>query len=109
MRSLIPNEEHFAGVVRRDWERITAVLIGEPSLERVLLFGSRAKGTYERGSDIDLACYGSSLDITKMNRLRARIDELPTAYTVDLIRFESIENPDLSTHIERVGIPILER
>ena len=32
-----------------------------PEIERVVLFGSRAKGTAKRGSDVDLALWGKSL------------------------------------------------
>ena len=32
-----------------------------PNIDKVLIFGSRAKGTYSEGSDIDLAAVGENI------------------------------------------------
>jgi nucleotidyltransferase substrate binding protein (TIGR01987 family) len=45
-------------------DRIRTVLGACPAVERALLYGSRAKGNYHRGSDIDLALEGQQLDDT---------------------------------------------
>ncbi len=39
-------------------ERVVEILTREAQPDEVLLFGSRAKGTAHRGSDIDLAIVG---------------------------------------------------
>ena len=64
--------------------------------EEVLIFGSRAKGNYKKGSDIDLVIKGKDcLDIS------AYIDdELPTPYMVDIINYSSIDNPELKKNID---------
>lgn len=95
--------------MRSEWVRYISVLETEPGVRRVVLFGSRAKVIHDRGSDIDSACFGIDLDLTAMNRLRSRFDDLPTPYTFDFVHYESITNEELVAHIDRVGIPILER
>jgi predicted nucleotidyltransferase len=35
-------------------EKICSVLASHPQIEKTLLYGSRAKGNYKNGSDIDL-------------------------------------------------------
>ena len=43
------------GLSQQTVAQITRVLTEFPDVERAVLFGSRAKGTHKRGSDIDLA------------------------------------------------------
>ncbi|AEG02796.1 nucleotidyltransferase domain-containing protein [Methylomonas methanica] len=73
-------------------------------VERVLLYGSRAKGTFRNGSDIDLTLLGDNLDYGLLNRIETEIDDLLLPYTVDLSLFQQIDNPDLIDHIRRVGL-----
>ena len=39
-------------------EKIQTVLAGFPQVEKALLYGSRAKGSFKPGSDIDLTLIG---------------------------------------------------
>jgi uncharacterized protein len=73
-------------------------------VEQVLLYGSRAKGTQRKGSDIDLTLSGDKLDYRLLNRIETEIDDLLLPYTVDLSLFKQIDNPDLIDHIRRVGL-----
>jgi len=77
-------------------------------VEKVLIYGSRARGDYENGSDIDLAIYG---DVTLDDRLRLsrQIRDLPIPYTCDLSVFKDIANENLREHIERVGLVFYEK
>jgi predicted nucleotidyltransferase len=50
-------------------ERIQGVLEQFPEVEKALLYGSRAKGTYRPGSDIDLTLCGSGLGLTQLARI----------------------------------------
>jgi predicted nucleotidyltransferase len=43
------------GLLDRDMEAIAAVLSQEPRVEKAIIFGSRAKGNFRNGSDVDLA------------------------------------------------------
>ena len=88
---------------------IKAVFAGCKDIETVILYGSRAKGNYKKGSDIDLTLTGNNLcsDIVfKVDRL---IEELYLAYTFDISIFANIRNQSLIDHIERVGIVFYER
>ncbi|SNS43263.1 Nucleotidyltransferase domain-containing protein [Anaerovirgula multivorans] len=78
-------------------------------IEKVLLYGSRAKGNYKNGSDIDLTLVGKNINLEDINKLHLELDELYLPYGFDLSIFEKIENKDLIDHINRVGIIIYER
>lgn len=73
-------------------------------ITQVLLYGSRAKGTFRKGSDIDLTLYGDGVDYRLLTRIETEIDDLLLPYTVDLSLFRQIDNPDLLDHISRVGL-----
>lgn len=80
------------------------VFTRHPEIEQVLLYGSRAKGTQRKGSDIDLTLLGDELDYRLLTRIETEIDDLLLPYTVDLSLFRQIDNPDLIEHISRVGL-----
>ena len=68
-------------------------------MERVVVFGSRAMGTYKDGSDIDLALFGASITLREILRIETEIDDLLLPYKVDLVNFATVENPDLRRDI----------
>ncbi len=80
-----------------------------PAIEQVIAFGSRAKGNYRHGSDIDLAIKGRKLAFNELMQLENQIDDLNMPYTVDLIQYEQLGNRELVAHIDRVGIVIYSK
>ncbi|HKK34487.1 MAG TPA: nucleotidyltransferase domain-containing protein [Desulfomicrobiaceae bacterium] len=84
-------------------DRINGVFLSHPEVHEVILYGSRAKGSYRLGSDIDLTMRGTGLDLRLMNRISLEIDDLLLPYSVDLSIFAHIDNKELLDHIERVG------
>jgi uncharacterized protein len=91
-------------------KKIQTVLARYPQVETAVLYGSRAKGNYKPGSDIDLTLYGGEeLALTVLLRLMSEIDDLLLPYSVDLSIFHTINDPDLIDHIKRVGVPFYER
>jgi predicted nucleotidyltransferase len=88
--------------------RINTVFSQYPDIEKVVLYGSRAKGNYREGSDIDLTLMGGALSHAQLNRIETQIDDLLLPYTIDLSLFESIDNANLIEHIRRVGVVFYE-
>ncbi|WP_295390379.1 nucleotidyltransferase domain-containing protein [uncultured Thiodictyon sp.] len=84
-------------------DQIRAVFADCPKIERALLYGSRAKGNYRHGSDIDLVLEGRELDDSQMLALETRLDDLLLPYSIDLSRLAGIRNEALRDHIGRVG------
>jgi uncharacterized protein len=74
-----------------------------PSVEKILLFGSRARGDHDERSDIDLgiACPGASLE--EWATIWSIVDEAPTLLNVDLVRLEQVDDA-LRQAIEREGV-----
>jgi predicted nucleotidyltransferase len=76
-----------------------------PEITKVVLFGSRAKGKFKPGSDIDLAVEGISNGL-QIEALALELNDLPLPYKFDLKSLGNIQNSALLEHIERVGITI---
>jgi len=85
-------------------ESLRALFRNHSKIEKVVLYGSRAKGTFKSGSDIDLAIVAPQLDLSDLLRIENEIDDLLLPYKVDLSLLHQIENPDLVDHIDRVGV-----
>jgi uncharacterized protein len=90
--------------------QIHAVLARHPQVEKAILYGSRAKGNFKNGSDIDLTLIGKEdLNIEILYRIIDEIDDLLLPYTFDLSIFHQISDPDVIDHIKRVGVVFYEK
>lgn len=74
-----------------------------PQIEQVKIYGSRAKGNFKEGSDIDFAIFGE-LDETLILKISGEMEELPLPYKFDITGYSLIENPKLKDHIDRIGL-----
>ena len=89
--------------------RIHQVLARHPEVERAILYGSRAKGNFKPGSDVDLTLAGDNLNLAILGRIDEELDDLLLPYKFDLSIFGKIAHADLLDHIRRVGIPFYEK
>lgn len=98
------------GLEENDIQAVCAVLVRYPQVEKAVLYGSRAKGNYKTGSDIDLTLLGGDdLTLEILYRIMGEIDDLLLPYTVDLSIFRQISDPDVIDHIRRVGVVFYEK
>ena len=102
-------EKTTVGIQESDIKGIVSVLQHYYKITKVILFGSRAKGTYTNGSDIDLALDGSELTLHDVLDISMELEELNLPYKFDLIIRERIKEEALLDHISRVGIVLFER
>ncbi len=78
-------------------------------IDKVVLYGSRAKGNYRNGSDIDLTLFGNDIDYKLQIDIFDDLDELLLPYMIDLSVYYDISNDKLKEHITRVGEVFYER
>ena len=83
--------------------KICAIFQQYPQIEKVMLYGSRAKGSYRVGSDIDLSIQGD-VDVDTLLKIENEIDDLLLPWSVDLSILHKIDNMDLVEHIRRCGV-----
>ena len=97
------------GLKDKHRQAIIDILAAHPGVERAVLFGSRAMGTFTSASDVDIALFGDSLTMTDQARLADAIDKLTIPQRVDLLRYKTIKNKALLKHIEQHGITLHEK
>jgi predicted nucleotidyltransferase len=83
-------------------KRLLSVLSAAPNLQAVWLFGSRAMGRYQPGSDIDICLEGPRLSHADRLRLMVAVDDLLLPWKVDLVPRHELP-ADLEAHVQRVG------
>ena len=90
-------------------EDLAGRLARHPAVERVWLFGSRARGDCFERSDIDLAIEAPAMAHHDWLKIRLDFeDEAPTLLLIDLLRWEEAPE-DLRAQIRDEGIVIYER
>ena len=89
--------------------QIHEVLARFPEVERALLYGSRAKGNFKPGSDIDLTLAGTSVTSKTLGQIQSELEDGLLPYTFDLSILTQITQADLLDHIRRVGVVFSER
>ena len=93
-----------SGLSKKTIEKIRGCIKKNLKVQKVVLYGSRAKGNYRRGSDVDLCFFGDDLDTHDLLKISDELDELLLPYTFDLSIYSKIENPEFKEHIDRVGV-----
>ena len=96
------------GLSEETLARIVDVLRAYPSVQKAILYGSRAKGNFKHGSDIDITLIGNEINLTILGKIEWEMDDLLLPYTFDLSIFHHIDNTELIEHINRIGIVIYE-
>ncbi|MDR2542638.1 MAG: nucleotidyltransferase domain-containing protein [Treponema sp.] len=75
-----------------------------PGIKQVILYGSRAKGKFQNGSDIDLTLKtADNFTFKDLLRIGNDFDDSYMPYFVDVSIYNKLSNPDLKDHIDRVG------
>lgn len=82
----------------------------ESTIEQVWLFGSRAKGTNQVGSDVDLVLVGPAVSWQTKARIHAVLEEeSPIPYFFDVVHWNTLTNENLKREIERTAQPLYQR
>ncbi len=85
---------------------LNSIFKAYPQINNVILYGSRAKGNYRQGSDIDLCMDAPLLGLTELLAIDNRIDDLLLPWKIDLSLKHQINDQDLLDHINRLGVSI---
>jgi len=103
------NDNTKYGLPESDISQVVSALRQNRNVTKIVLFGSRAKGTYHAGSDIDLALFGDSLGLHDLLDLSVEIEKLNLPYMFDLIIYNRIKEATLLNHIKQAGVNLFER
>jgi predicted nucleotidyltransferase len=91
------------GLKQEDIDKINVVFESYEGIDSVVVYGSRAKGNFKVGSDIDLTIIENSLTFPQFLEIENALDDLLLPYKIDLSLKRKISDFDLLSHIDRVG------
>ena len=101
-------EETVMGVLVSQWLGIGDCIMRCRAVKDILVYGSRAKGTYRRFSDIDITLKGEDLQHTDLFTIYNQIDDLNLPYEIDLSIMDEIDNPAVVDEINRYSVSLKE-
>ena len=96
------------GIKEEQWDMLCNVFANNPKIEKVILFGSRAKGTYKPFSDVDITLVGDDLSSDDLADIMNEVDDLLLPYMFDISLYHKLNNPELLDHISRRGVTIYQ-
>ncbi|HTG64860.1 MAG TPA: nucleotidyltransferase domain-containing protein [Flavobacterium sp.] len=96
------------GIYPKSYKEIISILEDCTSIDEVVIYGSRAKGNYKEGSDIDITLKGN---VTKedLNVLWHKLDDSYIPYKFDISIYKDLKSESLIEHIQRVGKTFYKR
>ena len=90
-------------------ENIISVLEQHAKVDKAFVFGSRAKGNYRSDSDIDISIKGHEITTDDIIAISVAIETKGITHKFDLLDYNSIKEPALKEHIDKVGIEFYSR
>ena len=96
------------GLEESEIDKIRKIFEDNEKVECAAVFGSRAKGTHRKYSDIDIALWGD-LDLFDAQHIESELEELPLIYKFDVTAYAELKNAELREHIDRVGVVIYRK
>lgn len=73
------------------------------NIEKVILYGSRAKGTNKPFSDVDITLIGNNLTQEDLTEVSEKLSDSSLPYYFDISLYYNISNTNLMSHIQRMG------
>ncbi|MEO5570967.1 MAG: nucleotidyltransferase domain-containing protein [Bacteroidia bacterium] len=96
--------DNYFGLRESDLQTIIAILQQENEIEEAIIFGSRAKGNYKNGSDVDIVLKGEKVNHQLINQISYLLnEETLMPYKFDVLDYNTVSNKHLVEHIDRAG------
>lgn len=99
-------EQTHGGIRFSDWLSVLSVFNSIKSFKGLILFGTKVLGAFRPGSDIDLALKGLQIPRKELLFIRKELEALHLPRFFDVLHYNSIRNPNVPEHINRVGIEL---
>ncbi len=96
------------GLPERTVNELLEYFKSKPEIEKVIVYGSRAKGNFKNGSDIDFAVWTDDKSAYEL-RIEAELDDLETPYMFDVTDYKNLSHEGMKNNINKDGILFYER
>lgn len=105
-------KENLNKIENRIEEKINKIfylIVEKTDPEKIILFGSRAKGTAHKDSDIDIALESiQKLSVRDYRLLKEEIDTISGLYSVDIVFIEKVDY-SFKQIIQDTGVILYEK
>lgn len=95
------------GLPQRTINELAAFFASKPLIDKVVIFGSRAKGTFHNGSDIDLAVWTD--EHNNFFKIAGELDDLDTPYKFDVVDYKTLTHEGMKNSIDKDGIELYKK
>ena len=90
------------GLYPNSYQQLLSIFQKHENIEKVVIYGSRAKGNYKECSDIDFTLFGE-LNYDDLLKLKIEFEESSIPYLIDISIYNDLKSVSLLEHINRVG------
>lgn len=98
------------GLRKKDVDFMLNLFAQHKEIEKVILYGSRARGTHRLGSDVDLALIGKTVTFSLTNKIHYILEEeSPTPLWFDVLHFDLLEEGEFKSEIRKEGVVIYNK
>ena len=97
------------GLTDIELQKLLDVFVQNERIDKVVLYGSRAKGNFKPFSDVDITLVGEELSRGDLNQVIREVDDLLLPYQFDISLCHKLKNEALIEHLDRRGIEIYVR
>ncbi len=95
------------GISKEVLDRIVYIITSQKEVEKIVIFGSRARGDFSRSSDIDIAIFARNWTYKDINLVKVALDEeIRTPLKFDVVHFYGLQKQELVDEILKEGIVI---
>lgn len=97
------------GISEETLEMIISAIKESPKVLEVILYGSRAKNTFRKGSDIDIAIKAPNLNFDEYLTICSKVEDLPVVYKFDITHYDKLSKESLIKAIDEEGIVLYNK
>ena len=92
------------GFRTKDMDYMMRLFSSFPEIEKVIIFGSRGRGDFEHGSDVDLALEGEKITYETVSSVHSKLEEeSPTYLWFDVLHLDTLNNQKIKEQIVKYG------
>lgn len=97
------------GLSDKQLQIIRNILARYPEVEQAIIYGSRVKGSFQEGSDIDLTLKGKLITQDILSNIWNDLEDSYTPYLFDLSIYQNLSNQQLIESIDNTGKVFYQR
>lgn len=97
------------GIDEKIPKQIKDIVLKYKKAEKIVIFGSRAKSSFKKTSDIDIAVFGETWTDKDINLVKNILDDsLKTPLKIDVVNFYAIKKDKMRENILKEGVVLYE-